>query len=147
MNTVFCAPSLVQGSSPLISLLNIQNVDTFFVDEGVTWKLLGFSQDIVDALERAQLHHPSAVQATVVPSILADGDVVMAVETRSGKTQAYLAPLYNKLLETKEIEINAAVGSESPIEKRLLERQNFALVLCPNAMLCEHSNGDGKCTL
>lgn len=76
------------------------------------------------------------LQAAAVPSILADGDVVMAAETGSGKTQAYLAPLFNKLLETKQTEIDA-VGSQTLVERGSLERQNFALVLCPNAMLCE----------
>lgn len=76
------------------------------------------------------------LQAAAVPSILADGDVVMAAETGSGKTQAYLAPLFNKLLETKQTQIDA-VGSQTLVERGSLERQNFALVLCPNAMLCE----------
>eukprot|EP00250_Pteridium_aquilinum_P019845 c24600_g1_i1 orf=474-2315(-) len=136
------ASSLVQGPPPLRSLPTSSTIlasvdgDTFFADDGVTWKSLGLSQDIVDALERAQLHRPSAVQAAAVPSIIADGDVVMAAETGSGKTQAYLAPLYNKLLETKKNEIDTA-GSQSPVGRGLLERQNFALVLCPNGMLCE----------
>lgn len=76
------------------------------------------------------------MQAAAVPSILADGDVVMAAETGSGKTQAYLAPLFNKLLETKQTEIDAA-SSQTLVGRGSLERQNFALVLCPNAMLCE----------
>lgn len=76
------------------------------------------------------------MQAAAVPSILADGDIVLAAETGSGKTQAYLVPLFNKLLEMKQTEIDA-VGSQTLVERGSLERQNFALVLCPNAMLCE----------
>lgn len=90
----------------------------------------------MDPLERAQLHRPSAVQAAAVPSILTDGDVIMAAETGSGKTQAYLAPLINKLLKRNQSKREAA-GAESLSEAYLSERQHFALVLCPNAMLCE----------
>lgn len=129
------ASSVVQAFSSLKPSIASSD-DTFFADGGVTWKSLGLSQDIVDALERAQLYRPSAVQAAAVPSILADGDVVMAAETGSGKTQAYLAPLFNKLLETKQTQIDA-VGSQTLVERGSLERQIFALVLCPNAMLCE----------
>ncbi|MCO5590664.1 hypothetical protein L7F22_046443 [Adiantum nelumboides] len=75
-------------------------------------------------------------QAIAVPSVLADGNVVMAVKTGSGKTQAYLAPLFNKLLEVIENEIDTA-GSQTLVVTSSSKRQNFALVLCPNAMLCE----------
>lgn len=89
----------------------------------------------MDALERAQLRHPSAVQGAAIPSILTDSDVVMAAETGSGKTQAYLAPLFQKLQKTKSRNRgteNKPLGQVDPPEL-----QRFALVLCPNAMLCE----------
>ncbi|MCO5550243.1 hypothetical protein L7F22_003726 [Adiantum nelumboides] len=136
--------SIAQASSTLkyspasSEIITSVGVDTFFADEGVSWKSLGLSQDIVDALEKAQLQRPSAVQAASIPLILADGDVVMAAETGSGKTQAYLAPLFSKLLNLKQKDHELA-GLQIPAERRTKEMQSFALVLCPNAMLCEQT--------
>ncbi|KAI5054992.1 hypothetical protein GOP47_0030137, partial [Adiantum capillus-veneris] len=141
-SSIASTSSLVQGSSTLRSSLASAEIiasvsaDTFFADDGISWKSLGLAQDIVDALERAQLRRPSAVQAASIPLILADGDVVMAAETGCGKTQAYLAPIFSKLLVMKQKDLELE-GSQIPVQRQ--KRQRFALVLCPNAMLCEQT--------
>lgn len=89
----------------------------------------------MDALGRAQLNHPSAVQASAIPSILTHRDVVMAAETGSGKTQAYLVPVFQKL--RKRNQGKKEIEKESLGQTHTSVLHQFALVLCPNAMLCE----------
>jgi hypothetical protein len=82
-----------------------------------------------------------------VPVILEGKDVVLAAETGSGKTLAYLAPLIHLALRSNQAE--AAVAAEKteadgPEAQGTWQRQRqwrphptAALVLCPNAALCE----------
>lgn len=74
------------------------------------------------------------IQAAAIPPILKGGDVVVAAETGSGKTQAYLAPLFHKLWKRnhKPDDLQQHVKNQTAGKLR-----DFALVLCPNAILCE----------
>ncbi|KAH7420566.1 hypothetical protein KP509_13G012600 [Ceratopteris richardii] len=107
------------------------DVDTFYASNVVSWESIGLLQDVVDALSRAQLLRPSGVQAASIPVILAGSDVVVAAETGSGKTHAYLAPIFSRLLIMKQKDMKKP-GSQ--IERSM---HKFALILCPNPMLCE----------
>lgn len=74
------------------------------------------------------------LQAASIPVILSTKDVILAAETGSGKTHAYLAPLIQKLHETPEevIEVENQTGKKSTRRPR-----HFGLVMCPNALLCQ----------
>eukprot|EP00897_Mesotaenium_endlicherianum_P000104 jgi/Mesen1/10094/ME000074S09434 len=129
--------------------------ETFYADPRLTWQDLGLSEQVIAALKQAGFTRPSAVQAASVPAILTGGDVVVAAETGSGKTYAYLAPLVD-LLVTAESAVHAtpgaagelgsnssAAGSASSAEalrgfgQGFRRKQQFALALCPNATLCQ----------
>ncbi|KAH9303843.1 hypothetical protein KI387_008247, partial [Taxus chinensis] len=104
-------------------------------------ELVGYGQELA-----AELSHQEAKQkineryilglavailpmnAAAVPSILSGKDVVMAAETGSGKTHGYLVPLIHNMRSMVEVHENKAGRSEP---------RKFALVLCPNVMLCE----------
>lgn len=94
----------------------------FWAERSVTWRSLGLDGELAGALTRAELPQPSLVQAVAVPAILSTGDVVVAAETGSGKTHAYLAPLVQKLYAGRGHFEDLGFG--------------LGLILCPNALLC-----------
>ncbi|BBN15746.1 hypothetical protein MPTK1_7g00430 [Marchantia polymorpha subsp. ruderalis] len=102
--------------------------DSFLADDNVTWESLNLSSELSDALTRANFMRPSLVQASSIPAILSGQDVIVAAETGSGKTHAYLAPLFDMMLK-KRREADEAKEKSSP--------RRFSLVLCPNATLCQ----------
>ncbi|GJP41882.1 hypothetical protein CLOM_g1504 [Closterium sp. NIES-68] len=133
--------------------------DVFFADVGVTWQDLGLQQEVGEAMGRAGFERPSAIQAGAVPQILSGSDVVVAAETGSGKTHAYLAPLLSHVLTWREEERQRELAEEESEgrseelregrsegglgeegeerrRKRRVGARKFALVLCPNAALC-----------
>ncbi|XVF44081.1 hypothetical protein PTKIN_Ptkin02bG0091700 [Pterospermum kingtungense] len=104
--------------------------DTFFAEDNVSWKSLGLSDRISQALSNAGFIRPSLVQAACVPSILSGKDVVIAAETGSGKTHGYLVPLIDKLCSAQH-------DGDNNSEKASVSSRMFSVVLCPNVLLCE----------
>eukprot|EP00887_Chlorella_sp_A99_P000230 scaffold13.g230.t1 len=93
---------------------------------------LGLSPAVCAALEAAGFMRPAHVQELACRAILSQQrPVVLAAETGSGKTLAYLAPLVSLALEERAAA--AVAGEEEPRR----HRHAAALVLCPNAALCE----------
>ncbi|HEY6078468.1 MAG TPA: DEAD/DEAH box helicase [Polyangiaceae bacterium] len=58
---------------------------------------LGLSPAIVSAIDKVGHSAPTAVQAAVIPAVLAGGDVWASAETGSGKTAAFVLPLLERL--------------------------------------------------
>ncbi|OMO73891.1 hypothetical protein COLO4_26813 [Corchorus olitorius] len=104
--------------------------DTFFAEDSVSWKSLGLSDQISQALSNAGFQRPSLVQAASVPSILSGKDVIIAAETGSGKTHSYLVPLIDKLYNGRHDGVNDPEQASAPL-------RSFSVVLCPNVLLCE----------
>ncbi|KAL2611556.1 hypothetical protein R1flu_023248 [Riccia fluitans] len=102
--------------------------DSFLADKDVTWESLNLCTIVVNALMTARFIRPSLVQASSIPVILSGKDVIVAAETGSGKTHAYLAPLFNLMLKKRR-------EADEAIETFVARR--FALVLCPNTTLCQ----------
>ena len=88
-----------------------------------TFKSLGVSQDIVDALEDGGITAPFPVQEATIPDGLAGRDVCCKAPTGSGKTLAFGIPLIEK------------VGDARPRAPR-------ALILAPTRELAEQICGD-----
>lgn len=95
-----------------------------FLDTSTDHEQLGISPAVANALRAAGFAHPSKVQALAWPALLHMQDVVLAAETGSGKTMAYLAPLFVHLLAQQP-------GGQDDMPPPA------ALVLCPNAALCQ----------
>ncbi|CAI5527744.1 unnamed protein product [Closterium sp. Naga37s-1] len=126
--------------------------DVFFADVGVTWQGLGMQEEVAEAMQRAGFERPSAIQAGAIPQILSGSDVVVAAETGSGKTHAYLAPVLSHVLTWREEERQREMaereeerrseeslgeeGEVGEVRRRRVGARKFALVLCPNAALC-----------
>ncbi len=68
------------------------------------------------------------IQAAAVPAAAKNVDVVVAAETGSGKTLSYLIPIWSNLLRQDS-------GDVADVDAG--ERRTGALILCPNATLCE----------
>ncbi|KAL3143476.1 hypothetical protein ABBQ38_002284 [Trebouxia sp. C0009 RCD-2024] len=102
--------------------------DSFYAPEAVTFKSLGASVAVTEALQHAGFTKPSTVQELALPVLLKGDNAVLAAETGSGKTICYLVPVISRLLDSKQgLSSEQREGAITP----------GALVLCPNAALCQ----------
>ena len=53
--------------------------------------------DVIQALNQLKLTKPTAIQALAIPEIVQGRNVLMAAETGTGKTLAYLAPIVSRM--------------------------------------------------
>lgn len=53
--------------------------------------------DVLKAVKSFDIHRPSGIQLMAIPEIMHGKNVLCAAETGSGKTIAYLAPIFNAL--------------------------------------------------
>src|SRR5437016_3129066 len=63
---------------------------------------LALSPSILAALERAQYHEPTPIQAALIPEALAGRDVIGQAQTGTGKTAAFLLPFLNRWRDRNE---------------------------------------------
>lgn len=68
----------------------------------------------------------TGIQSRAIPAVASGADVVVAAETGSGKTLSYLVPVWSNLLRH---------GHPTSVEGKT--GRLGALILCPNATLCE----------
>jgi len=59
---------------------------------------LGINTSLIQALEILGINEPTEVQKQAVPLLLEKKDLSMQSETGTGKTLAYLLPIYNTIL-------------------------------------------------
>ncbi len=59
-----CHSTISQTTASCLASTTPFASDSFFADEDVTWKSLGLTQDLIDALERTSFSRPSAVQVS-----------------------------------------------------------------------------------
>lgn len=64
-------------------------------------KILGINGSISEALKKENITKPAKVQEEVIPEALNNRDLIVQAETGSGKTFAYLIPLFKKIDFTK----------------------------------------------
>ena len=62
-----------------------------------SFKSLGLSPELLDAVRRARFASPTPIQAQAIPPALAGRDVIGCAITGTGKTAAYLLPLAERL--------------------------------------------------
>lgn len=72
-----------------------------FGDKPVTFNQLGVMPSLCNALASCGKNHATLIQLHSFPKVIAGNDVIIASETGSGKTYAYLIPLIQKCLEYK----------------------------------------------
>ncbi|KAM1001946.1 hypothetical protein FF1_002414 [Malus domestica] len=79
---------------------------------------LGLPPLLIERLEKEGFKTPTDVQATAIPTILEDHDVVIQSYTGSGKTLAYLLPILSEVgpLKTRTSEGDGEPGKKTDIE-------------------------------
>lgn len=68
----------------------------------MTFKQLGLDESLVNALKLQGIVEPTAIQEQAIPFILEARDVMGQSETGTGKTLAYLLPIYQKIDTSKK---------------------------------------------
>ncbi len=63
---------------------------------------INLDQSLVKALEKQNISTPTEVQSRVIPLILQNKDLIVQSETGTGKTLAYLLPLFQKIDVSKK---------------------------------------------
>ena len=63
---------------------------------------LALSPSVLAALERAQYHEPTPIQAALIPHGLSGRDVIGQAQTGTGKTAAFLLPFLNRWKDNNE---------------------------------------------
>lgn len=63
---------------------------------------LALSPSVLAALERAQYHEPTPIQAALIPHGLSGRDVIGQAQTGTGKTAAFLLPYLNRWKDNNE---------------------------------------------
>ena len=99
--------------------------------EECSWVDLGLSSEITKSLLKTGFDSPSQTQIISIPDLVKGKDVVIAAETGSGKTVAYLAPLLSRLAS-----VSASPPADS-MDPRGSRDEKVGLVLCPNIQLCK----------
>ena len=87
------------------------------------------------------------IQESSIPNILEGRDVAGLAQTGTGKTAAFLLPLMDRLLRSREAASNSSVETTRPVFKNW-RKSNFILILVPTRELaeqvCEHAKQFGR---
>ncbi|GFE80072.1 DEAD/DEAH box helicase [Steroidobacter agaridevorans] len=63
----------------------------------MTFSELQLAPELIAALEKQQISHPTPIQSAALPALLAGRDAYLHAETGTGKTLAYLLPIFGRL--------------------------------------------------
>ncbi|KAK9280259.1 hypothetical protein L1049_013947 [Liquidambar formosana] len=99
-------------------------------DEDQTFEELGLDPRLVRALIKKGIEKPTPIQRVAIPFILEGKDVVARAKTGSGKTQAYLLPLLQKLFYDSGLKNKLAPAAFVLVPTRELCKQ--ACIVIPN---------------
>ncbi len=67
----------------------------------ITFKDMGLSQDLINALEQNGITAPTEIQSKSIPEALNGNDILASSQTGSGKTLAYLLPAISTIIKDK----------------------------------------------
>lgn len=68
------------------------------------WSLLGLPSSCLEVIKFLQYENPSSIQAQALPAIMSGRDVIGVAKTGSGKTIAFLLPLFRHIKDQRPIE-------------------------------------------
>jgi superfamily II DNA/RNA helicase len=76
----------------------------------LTFKEFGLDESLLEGIEASGYENATAVQEQVIPIILSGKDIIASAQTGTGKTAAFLLPIVNKLLASRQDDtVNALV--------------------------------------
>ncbi|MDC1106572.1 DEAD/DEAH box helicase [Prolixibacteraceae bacterium] len=70
---------------------------------------LGVSKSILKALDEIGFEHPTPIQEKAIPAVKSGQDVLGIAQTGTGKTAAYLMPIFGKLVKAEGVDPRAIV--------------------------------------
>ena len=74
-----------------------------------SFKDLALSQEIQNALTKMGYEKPTPIQAQAIPTALLKRDLIASAQTGTGKTAAFLLPVINKIIKSKDKTINTLI--------------------------------------
>lgn len=98
----------------------------------ITFNQLGLEESLVNALKEQGIVEPTAIQEQVIPLILATRDVMGQSETGTGKTLAYLLPIFQNI-DTLKKETQAMILT--PTHELAIQIQRVIETLSENSGL------------
>ena len=96
----------------------------------ISFEQMGLADTFLTSINALGYTQPTSVQSALIPSALSGGDWIVASQTGSGKTAAFLLPSLQKILNA----VNS--GKNNPANAP------FTLVLCPTRELAQQVSTD-----
>ncbi|XP_077330081.1 putative ATP-dependent RNA helicase DDX46 [Lithobates pipiens] len=87
-----------------------------------TWVQCGISMKILNALKKHSYEKPTPIQAQAIPAIMSGRDLIGIAKTGSGKTIAFLLPMFRHIMDQRPLE-----DGEGPIAVILTPTRELAL--------------------
>lgn len=127
---------------PEISKMTPEQVDAYRIDlEGIlvkgkgcprpirTWAQCGVSKKEMDVLKKLNFDKPTPIQCQAIPAIMSGRDLIGIAKTGSGKTVAFILPMFRHILDQPSLE-----EGDGPI----------AIIMSPTRELCMQIGKDIK---
>ncbi|KAJ6667959.1 hypothetical protein lerEdw1_016280 [Lerista edwardsae] len=87
-----------------------------------TWVQCGISMKILNSLKKHGYEKPTPIQAQAIPAIMSGRDLIGIAKTGSGKTIAFLLPMYRHIMDQRPLE-----EGEGPIAVIMTPTRELAL--------------------
>lgn len=87
-----------------------------------TWVQCGVSMKILNALKKHSYEKPTPIQAQAIPAIMSGRDLIGIAKTGSGKTIAFLLPMFRHIMDQRPLE-----DAEGPIAVIMTPTRELAL--------------------
>ncbi|MEQ2301118.1 putative ATP-dependent RNA helicase ddx46, partial [Ameca splendens] len=87
-----------------------------------TWVQCGVSMKILNSLKRHGYEKPTPIQAQAIPAIMSGRDLIGIAKTGSGKTIAFLLPMFRHIMDQRPLE-----EAEGPISVIMTPTRELAL--------------------
>ena len=75
----------------------------------MTFQDFNFEPELIEGLHSMGFKQPTPIQEQAIPIILNNQDIIACAQTGTGKTGAYLLPLINKIIKSKEETVDTLI--------------------------------------
>uniref|UniRef100_A0A671MV61 Probable ATP-dependent RNA helicase DDX46 n=1 Tax=Sinocyclocheilus anshuiensis TaxID=1608454 RepID=A0A671MV61_9TELE len=80
-----------------------------------TWVQCGISMKVLNAMKKHNYEKPTPIQAQAIPAIMSGRDLIGIAKTGSGKTIAFLLPMFRHILDQRPLgEAEGPIGESHP---------------------------------
>ncbi|XP_039630396.1 probable ATP-dependent RNA helicase DDX46 [Polypterus senegalus] len=120
---------------PELTRMSLEEVNSYRLElEGITvkgkgcpkpiktWVQCGISMKILSALKKHNYEKPTPIQAQAIPAIMSGRDLIGIAKTGSGKTIAFLLPMFRHIMDQRSLE-----EGEGPIALIMTPTRELAL--------------------